>query len=84
MGRDSKRSQNRFLNRVETTLNSLLDMPGLGSPWESDSPQLHGLRYWPVKGFPKHLIFYREVPTGIEVLRLCHAYRDLDALFSDE
>lgn len=37
-----------------------------------------GLRYFPVK---KYLILYRELPDGIEVVRVIHGSRNLQALF---
>ena len=37
-----------------------------------------GLRYFPVK---RCLILYRQIPGGIEVVRVVHGSRDLGALF---
>jgi plasmid stabilization system protein ParE len=37
---------------------------------------------WRVSGFPNHLIFYRPLEGGgIEVIRVLHAKRDIEALF---
>ena len=36
---------------------------------------------WPVRGFEKHVIFYRPVATGIDVVRVLHAARDIEAIF---
>jgi toxin ParE1/3/4 len=36
---------------------------------------------WRVAGFPNHLIFYRPVESGVEVIRVLHAKRDIEALF---
>jgi toxin ParE1/3/4 len=33
-----------------------------------------------VKGFEKHLIFYRQRETGIEIVRVLHAARDVEAI----
>lgn len=42
-----------------------------------------GIRSWVVTEFTNYLIFYRELPdgSGVEILRLIHGARDLDALF---
>lgn len=34
-----------------------------------------------MKGFPKHLIFYRNVAQGIEIIRLVHGASDIENLF---
>jgi plasmid stabilization system protein ParE len=37
--------------------------------------------YGPIRGFEKHVIFYRPIANGIEVVRVLHASRDLEAMF---
>jgi toxin ParE1/3/4 len=54
-------------------------MPGMGRRYESSHPRLAAVRVWPVKGFRNHLIFYRPIENGIEVVHLFHGARDLDA-----
>lgn len=41
------------------------------------------IRSWVVTEFTNYLIFYRELPddSGVEILRVLHGARDLDALF---
>lgn len=39
------------------------------------------LRYFPVK---RYLILYRQMPDGIEVVRVVHGSRDLGSLFDTE
>ncbi len=60
----------------------LADMPGMGAPREHGG--LKGLRMWPVRGFERHLIFYRPIEDGIEVIRVLHASRDLEGLLGEE
>lgn len=78
IARDSPSGAERFIDSVEATCDVLLGSPSLGSPWETDNSRYHNLRYWPVQGFPNHLIFFGSVRNGIEILRVCHAGRDLD------
>ena len=33
-----------------------------------------------VAGFPNQLIFYRELESGIDVIRVLHGSRDIDAI----
>jgi len=54
---DSLEAAVRFLENTESTLTDLADAPGIGSPFESDYPELSNLRFRRVKGFPNHLIF---------------------------
>lgn len=41
------------------------------------------IRSWVVTEFTSYLIFYRELPdgSGVEIVRVLHGARDLDALF---
>ncbi len=71
----------RFLEAIESTYRILAEMPEAGVAREYGNPELCGLRMFPVRDFPNHLIFYRPVAVGIEVLRVLHASRDIEALF---
>ena len=39
---------------------------------------------WRLRGFEKHLIFYRPIKDGIEVIRVLHASRDLAAVLDKD
>ena len=41
---------------------------------------LQDLRMHPVRGFERHLVFYRERDDGIEVVRVLHGARDILSL----
>lgn len=71
----------RFLDAAEEALRHLAEMPGLGATRQYADPDLAGVRMWRVAGFPNQLIFYREVEGGIDVIRVLHGSRDLDAIF---
>ena len=83
IGQDAPEAALRFLDAVEATLRLLAENPELGPAREFERSELAGLRFFPVKGFDKHLIFYRLVPHGIEVLRVLHGARDLGAIFDE-
>lgn len=72
-------TSNRFLHAAEKAICDLASMPGMGAPWESPHARLAGVRTWPVPGFRKWLIFYREAAQELEILRVLHGTRDLFA-----
>jgi toxin ParE1/3/4 len=67
----------RFLAALEATYERAAGMPGIGAGIEGLPARLAGTRCLSVDGFPNHLVFYRETPEGIEVLRILHAARNL-------
>ena len=71
----------RFLDAAETSFENLAVMPEMGATRHYNDPVLAEVRVWPVVGFPNHLIFYRPSECGIEVIRVLHAKRDIEALF---
>jgi toxin ParE1/3/4 len=79
IGEQSLDAAVRFLLQTEATLEYLAEFPGMGGRFVSDIPELAELRVWRVKGFPNHLIFYREHPGAIEVVRILHGAMDLEA-----
>ena len=59
-------------------------MPELGSEWLTSRARHAGVRTWTIRGFKNHVIIYRPIEDGIEVIRVVHGSRDLDRLLSDE
>jgi toxin ParE1/3/4 len=57
-------------------------MPGMGSLWKSNNPQFQEMRMWPIHGFDNHLIFYRPIEGGIEVIRVLQAARDFESIWT--
>ncbi len=74
----------RFLDAAEASFEQLAAMPEMGATREYNEETLHGLRMWRLSGFPNHLIFYRPLESGIEVVRVLHAKRDIESLFTEE
>ncbi|MGH9446451.1 MAG: type II toxin-antitoxin system RelE/ParE family toxin [Terriglobia bacterium] len=71
----------RFYSAAEETFQLLATQPEMGRTTEYRSAFLTGMRMLPVKQFPKHLVFYRLLEDGIEVIRVLHGARDIEALF---
>ena len=73
----------RFLDALHAAFNRLAEMPEIGTPQEFENPLLAELRMWPIKGFDRHLIFYRTRPDRVEIVRVLYASRDIEALFEE-
>ena len=50
----------RFERAAEESFERIIENPNVGSPRRFRNPRLQGIRMWQVRGFEKHLIFYRE------------------------
>jgi toxin ParE1/3/4 len=74
----------RFRDQAEALFRRLAGMPGMGAAYDPSHPALAGLRFMPVTRFKKYLVFYRAIPSGIEVIRVLHGVRDIDGILSEE
>jgi toxin ParE1/3/4 len=81
--KDSPQAAVRLLRAADATFRQLARMPQLGAVYPIERPDLAGLRVWQVKGFPNHLIFYRPIHDGIEVIRVLHGSRDIPASLNE-
>jgi toxin ParE1/3/4 len=68
----------RFYDATSITFGKIASIPSIGKRWPSADQRLAGLRVWRVEGFEKYLIFYRTTDTGIEIIRIIHAARDIN------
>lgn len=68
----------RLVRSLESCLESLSEQPQSGSPRFAHELDLPGLRSWLLEDFP-YLIFYVELEDHIQVWRVLHARRDLEA-----
>lgn len=80
---ESPRVAIRFLEAADAALATLADTPTMGRVYDPDNPRLAAVRVFRIAGFP-HLIFYRPLDDGIEVLRVLHGARDIDRVLQDE
>lgn len=83
IGTDHPQAAERFLDAAEDAFNKLAEMPGMGPAWGFKSPRLKDVRFWPLKRFRNHLIFYRPTATGIKVLRVIHGAQDVERIFKE-
>jgi len=77
IGKSSPENADRFLDVLEEKLRLLAEVPGLGRARPDLAANLRGFP------FGDYHIFYRPVGQGIEVVRVLHGARDIDALFHD-
>jgi toxin ParE1/3/4 len=83
IGADSPASAARFLEQCMSEFQQLASMPHMGRSRHFSNSRAAGIRSWIIKGFPNHMIFYRPVEQGVEVLHILHGARDIDAIFED-
>ena len=84
IGQDSVTAANRFLDACEATFEFLAESPQIGAIYPTKNPRLVGVRVFRVKRFPSHLAFYLERHNAIEIVRVVHGARDLDAVLKND
>ena len=85
LGRQNRARANEFARQLQLALTQLAQTPHLGSPRFYANPRLHSIRRWPIPNFERYGIFYRPFASGngIEVFRVAHASRDMEALLKE-
>jgi toxin ParE1/3/4 len=68
----------QFLADLNAKCQKLVQFPGMGRSRQELGP---GLRSFPIG---KYLIFYRNIPDGIEIARVASGYQNIERLFSEE
>jgi len=71
----------RFLRAIQQAYTFLCENPEAGPQSLYRHQSLQGLRRWPVPGFENYLVFYRLVDDWVEIVRILHGARDIEALF---
>jgi toxin ParE1/3/4 len=83
IGMDDLDAAERFHAAAQETIKRLGENPRIGKLREFSIQRLRGIRSWPIRGFENWLIFYRVLPDGIEILRVIHGARELDAVLGE-
>jgi len=68
----------RFLDCVESTFRQVSQYPDSGAPVRPDTGRFEGYRSVLVHGFPRILVFYRNLEDHLDVIRVIHGFRDLE------
>lgn len=80
LAQDSESAAKRFEDEFESCCQMLGEFPGIGAKTLTINPRLSGARRFAIRGFPNHLVFYRETSRHVRVLRVLHAARNIDQL----
>lgn len=83
LGQDNLNVAERFLAAADETFHQLARMPEMGSPRVAGHSELSGLRMFRIRGFEQHLVFYRPIESGVEIVRVLHSSRDVAVLFEE-
>lgn len=75
----------RWEASVDHAIRSLLLLPERGAPARLSLPELAGLRWIAVPGFPRHLIFFRydQADAAVLIVQVVHGARDLERWMSN-
>ena len=76
IGLDSLEAADRWIERIHRALERLAQFPLMGRERSELAPHL--------RSFPagSHVIFYRPLDDGVEIIRVLHGARDIDAMFN--
>jgi toxin ParE1/3/4 len=70
----------RWEAAVTSAISYAVSHPAAGALCTFRSPELRSVRRTPIRGFPKHLLFYRFDEGEVLILRVVHGARDLERL----
>lgn len=75
---DKIEAAERLLERLKTRWRAAAENPGIGRKRDQWLPNLRSVR----EG--NYLILYRQIDEGIEIIRILHGARDIEALFEKQ
>jgi toxin ParE1/3/4 len=81
LGRTNATAASNFLDAFDRLCDVISQSPEIGSPVRFANSRLDGLRVLRLSAFPNHLVFYLPGGESIQVVRVLHGSRDLDAIF---
>jgi toxin ParE1/3/4 len=74
IAQDNEQAADRVYEAAENTFALLADSPRIGTPYHPKRFRLKGIRFFPINKFQNYIIYYREQPEGIEIIRVLHAH----------
>ncbi len=81
---DNEEAAHRFLDACDATFRFLAENRYVGAGKSFSNPELQEVKMWRIKGFEKHLVFYKPLEDGVRILHVVHSARDWRGLFDDE
>lgn len=79
IAQDNLDAAQRFFTAAQEAFTLLVGMPELGV-----ALPFKNIRLWPITRFRNHLIFYRPIPQGIEIVRVLHGARDWTRVLEED
>ena len=76
IARDNAEAADRVYQAAEDTFKALAAMPRMGTLYQSRRARLNGVRFFPISNFQRYVIYYRELPQGMEIIRVLHGHMD--------
>lgn len=70
----------RFRKAVREATELLARFPELGRVMHNENSMLHGARYFILRRFRNHVLYYKPTENGIMVLRVLRGSRDIEHL----
>ncbi len=74
VARDNEEAAYRVYEAAGKTFEFLAGFPCIGTPYHSKRFKLKDFRFFPINKFHSYIIYYREQPEGIEIIRVLHAH----------
>jgi toxin ParE1/3/4 len=74
----------RFVSNAEVATRTLAAHPGIGATLGLTAGPERDIRRWHIEGFPRLLVLYRPVETGVLIVRIIDAARALEDLLPDD
>ena len=81
---DNMDVSDKFLAAAEETFKQLAQTPKMGRACQFDNPILADVRQQAIKGFRNYLVFYRTRDADVEILRILHGRRDIEAILDED
>jgi toxin ParE1/3/4 len=76
IARDNRSAANRMMRRFHTTFSLLAQNREMGQRRDELLPGIRCITS------VKYVIFFRAIPTGVDIVRVVHGARDIDDLFT--
>ena len=76
IARDNSEAADRVFQAAESTFEALAATPRMGTLYQAKRTQLKDVHFFPISKFQSYVIYYREQPQGIEIIRVLHAHMD--------
>ena len=71
-----------FIASLQESFDRIQQMPFIGAVRQFRRARLRNIRQWPVREFEDYLIFYRVTQERIDIQRILHSRRNLEAIFA--